>query len=139
LVAELGKPLTVATGDLTHVWPEAEAIADADVTKIGLPRARQATLKSLASAVAEGDITLDPGADREHTRAKLLELPGIGPWTTDYIMMRALGDPDAFMPTDLGVVRALDRLGAREDPVSISDRWRPWRAYAQQHLWATPQ
>ena len=135
LVAGCGKPLTVPSDGLTHVFPTADVIADADLTTIGIPRTRQATLRSLASALAAGDLTIDPGADRDETRAKLREVPGIGPWTASYIAVRALGDPDAFLATDLGIRRALDRLGVRSDPVSVAERWKPWRAYAQQHLW----
>jgi AraC family transcriptional regulator of adaptative response / DNA-3-methyladenine glycosylase II len=80
---------------------------------------------------------IDPGADRDETRARLLELPGVGPWTASYIAVRALGDPDAFMDTDLGVRQALKRLGVGEDPALVAQRWRPWAAYAQQHLWAS--
>lgn len=137
LVAAVGKPLTVPDGELTHVFPEAEVIADADLSTIGMPGARQRALKALATALAEGDIVVDPGADRDETRAKLLELPGIGPWTASYIAMRTLGDPDAFMPTDLGVRRALKQLGVTDDPEEIANRWKPWRAYAQQHLWTS--
>lgn len=82
---------------------------------------------------------LDPGADREEAGRRLVGLRGIGPWTASYVAMRALGDPDAFMPTDLGVRRAFSRLGRAGDPASVTavaERWRPWRAYAVQHLWA---
>ncbi|MGI8521597.1 MAG: DNA-3-methyladenine glycosylase family protein [Actinomycetota bacterium] len=135
LVAGFGTPLTVSSGGMTHVWPDVEVLAEADLAKIGLPRKRQATIRSLSTALAEGDIVIDPGADRIETRAKLVELPGIGPWTASYIAMRALGDPDEFTATDLGVRRALERLGSSEDFESIARRWKPWRAYAQQHLW----
>jgi len=137
LVAAFGKPLTVPDGTLTHVFPDAEVVAGADLRNIGMPGARQAALNGLATALANGKIALHPGADRAETRAKLLELPGIGPWTASYIAMRALGDPDAFMPTDLGVRRALARLGVNGDPEEIANRWKPWRAYAQQHLWTS--
>jgi AraC family transcriptional regulator of adaptative response / DNA-3-methyladenine glycosylase II len=136
LVAELGKPLTVPAGDLTHVWPEPEVLAEADLSTIGIPTARQTSIRSLATAIAAGDLAIDLAADRGEVRARLLELPGIGPWTTSYVMMRALGDPDAFMPTDLGVVRSLEQLGVRDGAAAVSERWKPWRAYAQQHLWA---
>lgn len=137
LVAGFGKPLTVPTDGLTHVFPDAEVVAEADLTKIGMPRARQATVKALATALAAGGIAIDPGADRDETRARLLELPGIGPWTASYIAVRALGDPDSFMATDLGIRHALTQLGVSDDPMTIAERWRPWRAYAQQHLWTS--
>ena len=112
-----------------------EILADADLAKIGIPRKRQEALRSLSTALAGGDIVIDPGADRDETRAKLGELPGIGPWTASYIAMRGLGDPDEFTTTDLGVRRALACLGHHNDLESIARRWKPWRAYAQQHLW----
>jgi AraC family transcriptional regulator, regulatory protein of adaptative response / DNA-3-methyladenine glycosylase II len=97
--------------------------------------------------LADGELAIDPGSDRSELRARLLALPGIGPWTADYVAMRALCDPDAFLPTDLGVRRALQRLGAREPALRAgctareatrrAERWRPWRAYALQHLWGT--
>jgi AraC family transcriptional regulator of adaptative response / DNA-3-methyladenine glycosylase II len=83
-------------------------------------------------------VSIDPGSDRDETEAALLALPGIGPWTTSYVRMRATGDPDAFVPTDLGVRRALAARGHPDDPKTIArlaERWRPWRAYALQHLW----
>ena len=136
LVDQLGKPLTNPDGGLTHVFPRPDAIADADLTKIGMPVSRQRTLRSLASALASGDVVLDRGADRDEMRARLPEIPGIGPWTTSYIAMRALGDPDVFLPTDLGVKHALAGLDVADDPSDVAERWRPWRAYAVQHLWA---
>ena len=70
-------------------------------------------------------------------QARLPEIPGIGPWTSSYIAMRALGDPDAFLPTDLGVTHALAALGVTGGAMEVAERWRPWRAYAVQHLWAS--
>lgn len=137
LVAAFGKPLTSGTEGLTHLFPAPEAIADADLSMLGMPGARRSTLQHLARAVASGDIDLDAGADRAETRSKLLALPGIGPWTADLVLMRALGEPDAFLPTDLGVVHALQRLGVEGDPSELSERWRPWRSYALQHLWGS--
>ena len=81
---------------------------------------------------------LDPGSEREEVERRLLELRGVGPWTASYVAMRALGDPDAFLPTDLGVRKALLRLGHAGDPKSVAalaESWRPWRAYAAMHLW----
>jgi AraC family transcriptional regulator of adaptative response / DNA-3-methyladenine glycosylase II len=137
LVAGFGKPVTVPSGGLTHLFPDPDVVADADLSKIGVPRAKQATMRLLASALATGDLTIDPGADRSGTRAELLGLDGIGAWTASYIALRALGDPDAFMATDLGVRRALEQLGEIGNALEVAERWRPWRAYAQQHLWTT--
>jgi AraC family transcriptional regulator of adaptative response / DNA-3-methyladenine glycosylase II len=80
-------------------------------------------------------VRLDRSTDRSETREALLALPGIGPWTADYVSMRALGDPDAFLPTDIGVRNAAARLGI-EDVVSRSQGWRPWRSYALMLLWS---
>ena len=140
LVARLGKPLDVPDGTLTHLFPTAEAVAGADLDGLGLTTGRRDTLRVLASAVAEGRLVLDPGADREQTRRALLSLRGIGPWTADYVAMRAMGDPDAFPAADLGLRQALDRLGGPVDARALTARaeaWRPWRAYAAMHLWSS--
>ncbi len=138
LVTAYGKPLTRPDGGLTHHFPTADALADVDPETLPMPRARARTLVGLATAVAAGDLTLDPGADRDAVAASLLAMPGIGPWTVDYLRMRVLGDPDSFLPSDLGVRRGLERLGAAGDPRSAAARaeaWRPWRSYALMHLW----
>jgi AraC family transcriptional regulator of adaptative response / DNA-3-methyladenine glycosylase II len=135
LTAALGEPLPDGLADdaLTHAFPTAQALTDADPAELPLTRTRAHALGALCSAIADGSLTLHPGTDRDATRERLLTLPGIGPWTAEYIAMRALGDPDAFPATDLGVKKALERLGPGADP----DCWRPWRAYAVQHLWAS--
>lgn len=138
LVARLGAPLAAPDGALTHYFPTPEAVAEGDLDGLA-PRARAATLRTLARAVADGDLTLDPGADREETRARLLSLQGIGPWTAEYIAMRALGDPDAWPGTDLGLKQAAERMGIASVKAfaARADAWRPWRSYAAQHLWAS--
>jgi AraC family transcriptional regulator of adaptative response / DNA-3-methyladenine glycosylase II len=144
LTAALGEPLPESLADeaLTHAFPTADALAAADPATLPLTRARAHALAGLCAAVAaaEDPLALDPGADRDATRERLLTLPGIGPWTAEYVAMRALGDPDAFPATDLGVRRALERRGEPGDPrgaAQRAERWRPWRAYAVQHLWAS--
>ena len=123
------------SGPLTHVFPEPEAIAAADPELLPMPRARGRALVGLAAAVAEGRVVLDRGADRSDVREALLALPGVGPWTADYVALRALGDPDVFLPTDLGVKQGLQRLGL--DPLTASSEpWRPWRSYALMHVWS---
>ena len=139
LAATYGKPVTASddTG-VTHHFPTAEALAAADPDSLPMPRSRGRTLVALCTAVAEGRLDLDAGADRDETAAGLLEIPGIGPWTADYVRMRGLGDPDVLLATDLGVRRGLERLGASGDPRSAAERgerWRPWRSYALMHLW----
>ncbi len=114
------------------LFPGPADLAGADLSGLGLTTARQATLRALATAVADGSLELDHGADPAQTAARLGELPGIGPWTIGYTMMRAVGDPDAFPASDLGLRRALEHLGGS---AAQADRWRPWRAYAAVHLW----
>ena len=112
LVAGYGKPLSRPEGPLTHCFPTAETLAAADPATLPMPRSRALALTGLAAALASGELSLDPGAERDRAEAVLLALPGIGPWTASYIRMRALSDPDAFLPTDVGVLDALTRLGA---------------------------
>jgi AraC family transcriptional regulator of adaptative response / DNA-3-methyladenine glycosylase II len=102
-----------------------------------MPRARGRALVGLASALAEGRVVLDRGPDRDDVRRALLELPGIGTWTADYVAMRALGHPDVFLPTDLAVRRLLADLGGSAGAEPDPDLWRPWRSYALMHLWNT--
>ena len=138
LVRTFGAPLAQPIGALTHAFPTAEALADADPALLPMPASRARTIRALARAITERRLELDPGADRDETRRRLLELPGVGPWTASYIAMRALADTDAFPATDLGMLRGLAALGGPADPsaaVAVSERWRPWRAYAVQHLW----
>jgi AraC family transcriptional regulator of adaptative response / DNA-3-methyladenine glycosylase II len=132
LAARFGTTLEVADGRPSVLFPEAADLAGADLSGLGLTTARQATLRALAAAVAGGSLTLDHGADPAETAARLGALPGIGPWTISYILMRAVGDPDAFPGADLGLRRALGALGGT---TGRADRWRPWRAYAAVHLW----
>jgi AraC family transcriptional regulator, regulatory protein of adaptative response / DNA-3-methyladenine glycosylase II len=87
----------------------------------------------LANRIALGKIVLDAGADRDDVRQALLDVPGIGPWTADYVLMRGLGDPDVFLDADLGVRQALAELGSS---VAVAEQWRPWRSYAVHHLWS---
>ncbi|MGL5857968.1 MAG: DNA-3-methyladenine glycosylase family protein [Angustibacter sp.] len=141
LVARLGTPLpSVLVEDgstLTHTFPTATAVAAIEPTSLPMPRRRATTLITLASALTRDELDLSPGADRAAALDVLDQLPGIGPWTTSSIAMRALGDPDAFLPTDLGVARAARQLGisTTRDLLTRADRWRPWRSYATQVLW----
>jgi AraC family transcriptional regulator of adaptative response / DNA-3-methyladenine glycosylase II len=121
-----------ASHGLTHAFPAPEAFADADPATMGMPQSRARTIIDLSQAVADGKLELDPGVDREAVREKLLEMRGIGPWTADYIVMRALAHPDVLLTTDLVLRRELDRRGITQDD---TERWRPWRSYAGMHLW----
>ncbi len=140
LTRRFGKPLDAPTGSITHRFPDAETLATVDAAEYPMPRARGEALRAVAVAIADGDLVIDSGADRDELRARLVALPGIGPWTAEYVLMRAVGDPDAFMPTDLGVRRAFEANGLDARPRAVVERaeaWRPWRAYANAHLWAS--
>ena len=139
LVTAHGDVIKISDPTLTHLFPRAEAIAAADLSRLGVPATRRKTLRTLAHAVAAGDLALDPGADRIEVHRKLIAMPGIGEWTAGYIVMRALGDPDTFLPDDLGIKKAGARLGLGTTR-AITDHsaaWRPWRTYATHQLWAT--
>ncbi|MEU8268281.1 AlkA N-terminal domain-containing protein [Sphaerisporangium sp. NPDC049002] len=116
------------------LFPKAEWLAGADLSGLGLTGRRVTTLKILAEKTASGELDLDGGADPAETASRLLDIPGIGPWTTGYIVMRALRDPDAWPSGDLGLRRAMKALDIPEDD---TERWRPWRAYAALHLWSS--
>lgn len=137
LVSRYGQPLCVPRPGVTHLFPSAAALARAAVHELPMPGARARALVGLAQALADGRLRLD--GDPVAARAALLGLPGIGPWTADYIAMRVLGDRDVFLAGDLGVRRALRRLGCDDRPaaaVALAQRWRPYRAYAMLALWA---
>ncbi|MCL2543297.1 MAG: helix-turn-helix domain-containing protein [Nocardioidaceae bacterium] len=130
LVAAHGREVDTTIPGLTHLFPEPAALAAIEPESMAMPRARGRSLIGLAGALADGSVVLEPGPDRSDVRRRLLDLPGIGPWTADYVGLRALGDPDVFLPTDIGVRNALRALGPLD-----SERWSPWRSYALMHLW----
>jgi len=139
LVLEYGKPLDAPLGGVTHAFPTAAALAEADPATFPMPARRQHTLHELTARLADGRLRLDPGADRDHVEHVLLAVPGIGPWTVAYIRMRALSDPDVFMATDLGSRQGMALAGLPDDAsaaATVAQRWRPWRSYAQMHVWA---
>ncbi|MEU6082780.1 DNA-3-methyladenine glycosylase 2 family protein [Streptomyces sp. NPDC047108] len=140
LVRAHGEPVDDPAGGLTHLFPGPERLADLGPDELAMPRTRRTTLTTLAGALAADEIALGVGSDWDEARARLAALPGIGPWTVEVIAMRALGDPDAFPPTDLGLRRAARESGLPSTPAALTRRaadWRPWRAYAVQYLWAT--
>lgn len=140
LVRELGEPVDDPHGGLTHLFPTPEQLTELDPERLRMPRSRRVAVRALVTALANGTIELGPGADRDSARTQLLRLPGIGPWTVEIIAMRALGDPDAFPSTDLGVRLAAQELGLPSTSAALvraAESWRPWRAYAVQHLWAS--
>ena len=133
-----GTPLERPVGDVQHHFPSAEQLAGSRLGGLGLTTAREATLRRVAELVAAGALDLSGAADLEATRAALIAVPGIGPWTVAYVSMRALGDADAFPVGDLGVRLGFEALGLASSPAAMlehAERWRPWRAYAVMHLW----
>jgi AraC family transcriptional regulator of adaptative response / DNA-3-methyladenine glycosylase II len=140
LVEAAGDTLPEPVGGITHTFPRADVVAEVDPALLRMPERRRATLRGLARGLAAGEISVDPGTERVRLERQLTALDGVGPWTAAYIALRGLADPDVFLPTDLGVRRALERLGAPGDPASAAARaetWRPWRSYALHHLWGS--
>jgi AraC family transcriptional regulator of adaptative response / DNA-3-methyladenine glycosylase II len=137
LVAERGAllPPALAQDGLTHLFPTADDVASGPMT--GMPAARARTVAGLAEAIAGDEVVLDRSADRDDVRRALLALPGVGPWTAGYIAMRALADPDVFLPTDAGVKASLGPLGQSAGHQPVPDTWSPWRSYALMHLWGS--
>jgi AraC family transcriptional regulator of adaptative response / DNA-3-methyladenine glycosylase II len=121
-------------GQAGRLFPSPGELAAIDPASLPMPRSRARTLIAIADACARGELSLDPEGDRPREHAALLALPGIGPWTADYIRMRALGDRDVLLATDLGVRRSADELGI--DLAGGRPGWTPWRSYATHHLWA---
>jgi len=159
LAAAYGEPVTDPAGGLTRLFPSPAVLASALPASalpasalpaspgpagagpgpLAMPRARQASFAALAAALAGGELDLSPGSDWARAREVMAGLPGLGPWTIESIAMRGLGDPDAFIPGDLGVRLAARALGLPATPAALTRRaadWRPWRAYAVQYLWA---
>jgi AraC family transcriptional regulator, regulatory protein of adaptative response / DNA-3-methyladenine glycosylase II len=141
IVAAYGEPLATPDGDLTHVFPEPQALAAADFTSFGMPRSRAAALSAVAAAAIADPHLFDATNGLEDTVRRLRSIRGIGEWTAQYIALRQLREPDAFPAADLGLIRAMaSRQGRETSSSELLDRakaWRPWRAYAAQHLWAS--
>ena len=138
MAAALGRPLGAPRGALLVAFPTAGALAGADPALLPMTTARRRTVLTLAQAIAERRIEVSAAAERDELRARLRLLTGVGDWTVECIMMR-LGDTDAFPASDLGVRRGLRLLGLPDDRASagrLAEPWRPWRAYAVQHLWS---
>lgn len=144
LVAAYGEKLNAPAAlepALTHVFPTPQQLASVDLAAIGMPSARRAALSSLAAAVVADPLIFGTRRSLEDAVAQLRSLPGIGEWTAQYIAMRELREPDAFPVADIGLLRAMsDANGVRPSPAALlahAERWRPWRAYAALHLWAS--
>lgn len=138
IVARWGVP-TGAPERPEFSFPSPEVIADAPIEEAGMPGQRGRAVRELAGAVASGAIDLTGGEEHEVTKAQLLALPGIGPWSASYISMRAVRDPDAFPLGDLGLAKAFTHFGGggKAELEKRSERWRPWGSYAAMHLWAS--
>ena len=130
LTETYGDEVAVEGGAVQRLFPRMPALAAADPTTLPMPRARGRALVALAAALGSGAVVLDPGRPWSELRAELLALPGIGPWTADVIGLRALGEPDVLLTTDLAVRRQLEARG-----VTDPSAWAPFRSYATVHLW----
>ena len=145
LVAAHGQPLPEALAGriegLTHLFPTAQALAGADLAQLGMPRTRAQTLSAVAQAAVDDPALFNPRGSLEAAVTRLKALPGIGEWTAQYIALRQMREPDAFPHGDIGLMRALaDAEGRRPNPAELlarAEAWRPWRAYAALHLWAS--
>jgi len=143
VVARHGTPVSgLRQFGLTHVFPAAEVLAEADLAGTGLTGTRMAAIRHFARAVVDGSIRLDRSRSLDDQLASMVAVPGLGPWTAHYLALR-VGETDAFPSTDLGLRRSLEALsGTVMTPRSvgeIAERWRPWRAHAAIHLWLAPR
>jgi AraC family transcriptional regulator of adaptative response / DNA-3-methyladenine glycosylase II len=141
LVVRFGERLREPDGALTHVFPDPARLAGSDPASLGMPRSRGVALLAVAAAVVADPDIFAAGRGLEEAVAQLRALPGIGEWTAQYIAMRQLREPDAFPAADIGLMRAMaDSEGVRPSASALlarAETWRPWRAYAAQHLWAS--
>jgi AraC family transcriptional regulator of adaptative response / DNA-3-methyladenine glycosylase II len=132
-----GEPIETPYPQLNRIFPSAAKIAGLDpvkIAEIGIIRTRASSIVALAQAIVSKEIVLRPGSDAETTKEKLCKISGIGPWTAEYIAMRALCWPDAFPATDLGIRKALG-MPTEKEALALAEAWRPWRSYAAMHLW----
>jgi AraC family transcriptional regulator of adaptative response / DNA-3-methyladenine glycosylase II len=139
VAASLGERIDTPHPELNRIWPDPDRIARGpaeSLSALGILPSRARTMRMLASASARGDLALSGVADVPSALQELEQLPGIGPWTAQYVAMRALRWPDAFPESDLGIRKALGG-GSSAEVRRRSERWRPWRAYAAMHLWVS--
>ena len=139
LAASHGRMLSNPVGTVVREFPSPEVLATIPLESLPMPAGRAKALHELVQLLASGELVLDPGADRDAVSGRLLAIRGVGPWTIAYVRMRALSDPDAFLAGDLGVRRALERLGlpaGESSATALAEPWRPYRAYALQYLWS---
>ena len=137
--APSGAPVATGASEPLLPFPDPATVRELPDTAFRMPARRRETIRAIATAILDGDLDLDPGADRAAQAAALRAVPGVGDWTIGYVRLRALGEPDAFLPTDLGARRAAARLGLPDDPRALAahaaDHWAPWRSYALMRLW----
>lgn len=136
--ARFGTPLTSPSGGVSQLFPSAQQVAEISPEALEMPRGRAEAIRRVAKLVASGELDLSRGSPLEDTLHILGEVRGIGPWTLDYVAMRALRDRDAFMAGDLGVRNGSEAVGLPTTSKKLlerAERWRPWRAYAVMHLW----
>jgi AraC family transcriptional regulator of adaptative response / DNA-3-methyladenine glycosylase II len=140
ITAALGTPIDTQIHGLTHTFPAVSDIlalnssVEAKLGSLGVTGARSRTIAALAQAISDSRLDLSLAAQPEEQLKALCDLPGIGPWTANYIVMRGLGWPDAFLETDYGVKKALEPLTPKEI-ARLAQQWRPWRSYATINLW----
>lgn len=132
IAQHVGARLAVGELDIGYCFPTMQQIYEADDIVFKMPQARRDTLKRVAEAVVLGELTLTVGVDNTAALDRLGTIKGVGPWTVGYVAIRGLGDPDAFLATDLGVKHALKKWKLNKD---TSEYWRPWRTYAMHYLW----
>lgn len=142
LVERFGQVVTEPSSPLLdRLFPTPECLLDADMSGLGLTGKKIESVRALARQVATGALDLTGGTDSEEVLERLLALPGIGPWTAQYVAMRALGVTDAFPSGDLILQRSAEQLSgaslSERDLLRLSESWRPWRAYAAMLLWAS--
>lgn len=142
LVLSHGEAIDDPDGGLTHTFPTVEALSELNPEDLKFPQKRRQTLLAMIDALRTQKVVLEAGVDWRAARAELDALPGVGPWTIESIAMRALGDPNAFLASDLGVIKAAAALRLPTKPRQLetaSHAWAPWRAYAVQHLWTVTE
>lgn len=135
----IGEAIDTPHPELTRLWPTADRLAQTSegaLSALGILPSRERTLRALAASTSRGDLELSPAGDVRSALERLEAVPGIGPWTAQYVAMRALGWPDAFPESDLGIRKALGGVSASEAR-RRAERWRPWRAYSAMHLWVS--
>ena len=140
MVAQYGEELP-AIIEIDYLFPTPAALANSDPASLSMPQARAKTIASVAKAVADGELTFDLGQDKNQMIDQLQSIKGIGPWTAQYIAMRALAEPDALLEGDLVLEKKAAQLYDKGDRMKTTqlleyaEEWRPWRAYASMHIW----